>query len=80
MIKVNNALKVEFEAFGQIHVAYTETYSWDAVESEIKKISDTATIRGLHTDVVDRDLFEEKNLSKVMDWNRQIEQSFAHEL
>ena len=65
-MKINNAVQVEFEAFGQIHIAYTETFNMESAENAIKKITDTAVVRGMKTEVIEEERFEELNMSKII--------------
>ena len=65
------ALKIEFEAYGSIRIAYTYTWNFDNVAPIINALVETAHIRGFSTDLIDQDLFEEQNIERIHEWNTQ---------
>lgn len=71
------ALKIEFEAYGKIHIAYTLTWNHDYVAPVLGELGDTTHIRSISTDLIDQDLFEEKNLERIEEWNSEIREKIA---
>lgn len=64
--------KVTFMAYGMEHRTYTTSFSFEQATEKIKELSDTALVLKSETVVVEQSIYEDFNISKMVEFLEDI--------